>query len=111
MLNKVRSGKTLELTAPYAVNGGDFFLVGALGGVAVASIANGASGEVETSGGVFELPKATGAAWAVGDVLYWDATNKVFTKTSSGNTKAGVAYAAAISGDTTGLVKLFHTFG
>jgi predicted RecA/RadA family phage recombinase len=71
---------------------------------------SGADCEVETAG-VFTLPKATGAAWAVGDLLYYDGTAHNITKTSSGNTKIGVATAVAASGDTTGNVKLGPTVG
>jgi predicted RecA/RadA family phage recombinase len=61
------------------------------------------------AGKVINAPKATGAAWAIGDKLYWDAGNSAFTKTSSGNTLCGVAGAAAASGDATGTV-LFNSF-
>jgi hypothetical protein len=42
----------------------------------------------------------------VGEQLYWDDTNKVFNKTSSGNTWAGYAYSAAQSGDASGIILL-----
>lgn len=48
-------------------------------------------------------PAETGVAWAVGDKIYWDATNGVFTKTTTSNTLAGYVLeaklaAAAVSG-------------
>lgn len=55
------------------------------------------------------VPKATGQAWAMGDLLYWDNSAGKFTTTSSGNTKAGYALAAAASGDTTGTM-FFDSF-
>jgi predicted RecA/RadA family phage recombinase len=74
-----------------------------MGGVCVNSAALNAAVPIKRRG-VFTLPKATGASWSQGDQLYWDGTNKNFTKTSSGNTKWGVAAAAAQAGDATGSV-------
>lgn len=42
--------------------------------------------------------------WSAAAVLYWDATNKVLTTTSSGNKRVGVAIAAKTSGQTTALI-------
>ena len=80
-------------------------LVGAIGGVCVTAAASGATVPIVRKG-VFNLPKATGETWAVGDQLYWDATNKRFTKTSAGNTKWGLAAAVQASGDAFGDVLL-----
>jgi predicted RecA/RadA family phage recombinase len=57
--------------------------------------------------GVFTVPKEAPLVIAQGDLLYWDNTNSVFTKTSSGNTFAGYAYLAAISAATTVQVNLW----
>lgn len=103
MKNFVQDGKVLEVTAPAAVTSGDFVLVGSIGGVAVVSAASGTKVPV-LRGGVFTLPKETGTAWAQGDQLYWDATNKRFTKTATANTKWGVAAADAVAADATGQV-------
>jgi predicted RecA/RadA family phage recombinase len=57
--------------------------------------------------GVFVgVPKATGQAWTLGNLIYWDNTNFVFTTTASGNTLRGSIAAAAASGDTVGSVLL-----
>lgn len=105
MKNYVQDGKTVTITAmPEAVDSGEFIKVGALYGVAPAAYDNGAEGVLVRSG-VFELPKATGA-WSQGDALYWDASAKNFTKTVGSNSQIGVAFLAAESGDTTGLVAL-----
>ena len=106
MKNYIQEGKTLELTAPTGgVVSGNAYLIGALLVVAVADAA-----ETEkfngTAQGVFELAKATGQAWTEGAKLYWDNTNSRFTTTASGNTLAGVAVAAAASGDAIGTVRL-----
>jgi predicted RecA/RadA family phage recombinase len=58
-----------------------------------------------------DVPSDTGAAWAVGDVVYWDDTAKVFTKTTTSNTKAGqVTAAAKLSAATTGRIRLQPAF-
>lgn len=59
---------------------------------------------------VTRAPKASGAAWSLGDALYWDATNKVFTKTTSGNTLCGFAVEAKLSADTTSGLIEFDSF-
>jgi predicted RecA/RadA family phage recombinase len=82
--------------------------VGALFGVVQETTAIG--GEyVLVRNGVFELTKAAGAAWAVGDKLYWDDTAKAVTKTATSNTLIGAATAAAASGAVLGDVLLDGT--
>ena len=97
--NFIQDGKTLNYTAGANIVSGQFVLIGAIGGVAIADIANGATGVVRVKG-VFSVPKASGAV-TQGAKLYWDATNSVLTTTASGNTIVGVAAAAAQSGDAT----------
>lgn len=107
MKNFVQEGETLTLTAPYAVASGAMFKVGSILAVAANAAANGAAVEGMTEG-VFDLVKVGSEAWAVGDKVYWDDTNKYLTKTSAGNTLAGVATAVVGSGagETTGRVRL-----
>lgn len=106
MKNFVQPGKTLTVTSPTGgVNSGDPVLVGSIFGIAAFSAIAGADVEVTTEG-VFSLPKATGAAWAVGDPLYWDWTAKNLTKTAADNVVAGAATTAAGSADITGNVKI-----
>lgn len=106
MKNYVSPGDTLDLTAPTGgVVAGVAYLIGVIVAVANYSAAEGLIATFSRRG-VFTLPKATGQAWTEGAVLYWDNTNKVFTTTASGNTKAGAAVAAAASGDTSGKVLL-----
>lgn len=95
--NFIQEGKVLDYTAAADIASGQFVLVGAIGAVALAAIANGATGPVQVEG-VFSVPKASGAV-TQGAKLYWDAGNSVLTTTSSGNTIVGVAAAAAQSGD------------
>lgn len=106
MKNLTAKGDSVDVAAPVGgLLSGAFYLVGALGGVCART---GAQGEIVPLNryGVFTLPKATGATWTQGDQLYWDNTNKYFTKTTAGNTKWGLAAADAASGDATGSVAL-----
>lgn len=106
MKNFVAPGESVDVAAPGGgLVSGNFYLVGALGGVCARSGVQGDTISLRRFG-VFTLPKATGAVWTQGDQLYWDNTNKVFTKTTAGNTKWGVAAADAASGDATGSVAL-----
>lgn len=106
MKNYLQPGRIIDIATPVGgLVSGQFYLLGALGGVAETTQAAGETVSLCREG-VFTLPKATGETWAQGDQLYWDATNKKFTKTSSGNTKYGIANAAQVSGDTSGAVIL-----
>lgn len=109
MKNFLMEGKTLTLTAPYALTSGQGLLVGSIFGVAAADAA--ISTEVEAvTDGVFTLTKATGAAWTVGALIYWDNAARNCTTTVASNKLVGVAQAAAASGDTTGNVRLNGAF-
>ena len=102
--NFIHEGDVLNYTAGANIASGQFVLIGAIGGVAIGAIANGATGAVRVKG-VFSVPKASGAV-TQGAKLYWDATNSVLTTTASGNTIVGVAAAAAQSGDATAQILL-----
>lgn len=89
---------------------GDLVIIGAMFGISAYNTAEGAEGELNL-GGVFNLPKATGAAMAVGEAVYWDATNKLVTKTAIDNTKIGVvAVQDEVSAGTTVNVRLNDSF-
>lgn len=108
MKNYIQDGIALDLVAPAALVSGQVFKIGAIIAIAAIDAASGATlaGYVQ---GCYTVPKATGAAWAVGDTLYWDDTAKNFTKTATSNTKAGYAIAIAASGDATGIIRLVPT--
>lgn len=103
-------GNALDFTAPIGgVVAGLFYLIGNTLVFAATSAAAGAlfAGYVE---GVYEDAVATTSqAWTEGALLYWDNTNKRFTTTASGNTKAAVAAAAKASAAAVGRVKLVLT--
>jgi predicted RecA/RadA family phage recombinase len=109
MKNYIQKGDVMTVTAPAAVASGAGVLVGSIFGVAVRAAASGADIDVDVVG-VFDLPKATGAAWTQGLRLYWDDTAKNVTATASTNKLIGVAAAAALSGDTIGRVRLSGAF-
>jgi predicted RecA/RadA family phage recombinase len=107
MQNYIESGTNLTLTAPAGgVVSGIAYLIGtALFGVAATSAAAG-DDFVLRPRGVYDLPKTSALAIAVGDLLYWDNTAKELNKTAGGNTLVGVAVAAAANPSATVRAKL-----
>ena len=106
MKNYVQKGVVLTLTPSAAVASGVGNLFGAaLFGVATNDVASGVPGEFITEG-VVTIGKTSALAISVGDRLFWDATNKVVNKTSSGQQQVGVAIAAAANPSPTVLMKL-----
>lgn len=104
--NFVQPGSTITLTAPSGgVVSGTVYLIGTLLVVAQMSVAQTLPFEGKVTG-VFDLPKATGQAWTEGAKVYWDNTAKNFTTTSTSNTLAGVAVAAALTADAVGRIRL-----
>ena len=111
MKNYIQPGHTITLTAPAAVTSGSGLLVGAIFGIAAHDAASGEPVETLTVG-VIDINKVGSQAWAVGDKIYWDNTNKRTTKTATDNTLIGVALGVVGSGadETTGRVRLNGSF-
>ncbi|MHB0706019.1 DUF2190 family protein [Roseomonas mucosa] len=110
MRNYVQPGNTLTLPAPAGgVLSGDLVAIGSIVGVANGDAAAGEPMDVDVVG-VFVLSKAAALAIAVGDIVYWDATNRLVTKTASGNTKLGVAVEASPNPSATATVRLNGSF-
>ena len=109
MQNFIKEGKTITLTAPYNVNSGGGMLVGSIFAVATNTALSGTVTEGRVQG-VFSLAKNSAEAWTVGELLYWDDTNKVVTGTSTGHKLIGVAYAVAANPSSTGYVRLNGAF-
>lgn len=106
MKNFVQDGDILTLTPAADVASGVGYLFGtALFGVATGAVASGAPGEFIVEG-VVTIGKTSALAIAVGDVLYWDATNKVVNKTTSGQRAVGIAVAAAANPSSTVAMRL-----
>lgn len=99
MKNSISSGEVLDYTngTAAAIKSGDVVVISNVCGVANTDIAIGATGSVDVEG-AFSLPKAAGLAIAQGDKVYWDATNKVVTKTNT-DKPLGFAFNAALAGD------------
>jgi len=102
------SGDTIDYTPGSAVTAGDVVVVGNIVGVAESSIAASVQGSLSI-GGVWRLPKITGAITA-GQKLYWDpagdpvsgdSSSGAITATAGSLKVAGYAVAAQASGDET----------
>jgi predicted RecA/RadA family phage recombinase len=95
------------IIAPAAVAAGTCVLVGGMLYYCPEAIANGATGAGYWKNQKLKgVPKDTAAAWADGDTIYWDNTNRRFTRTAAGNTVRGFATGAQLIGATTGDIEL-----
>ena len=103
--NFVQDGKIVTVTAPAAVDSGDFVKVGSLFGVAVTDAASGAPVAIQIDG-VHELPKAAPLVINAGDPVYWDVADGNFNKTAASNWYVGVALEGAVSAATTVKIRL-----
>jgi predicted RecA/RadA family phage recombinase len=111
MKTYIQPGNTITLPAPYDVVSGNGLLVGAIFGIATYDAAAGAEVETQLTG-VVEIAKAGTQAWAVGDRVYWDDTNRQATATATDNTLIGVAVLPVGNGvgETIGRVRLNASF-
>lgn len=103
--NFVYDGEHFNYTAGGTVTNGDLVPMTDMVGLALAPATSGVVIAVRTEG-VAELTKVTGDTITQGQIVYWDNSAKKITTTSSGNTRAGKAYAAAGNGVTKVMVKL-----
>ena len=103
MNNFIKPGKIVTYTAPAGgVISGNGYVIGSLLVVATNTIAAGLPFEGATLG-IFTLPKAAGAAWTEGQLLYWDtANNNLVTAPSATARRVGCAAAAAAAADVSG---------
>ncbi|MDR1495716.1 MAG: DUF2190 family protein [Clostridiales Family XIII bacterium] len=76
-------------------------------GVAEIDIPVGEAGTVAITK-VWDVPAVSGTAFDVGDVLFWNATNKQATLTTTSNTPVGVCVAPKATGQTVARVKISH---
>jgi predicted RecA/RadA family phage recombinase len=97
--NHIRPGKTMPYTAGSDITMGTVIEFADMIGVALADIANGATGELAITE-VWELAKDDNLAISQGDQLYWDTVNDEVDKTNT-NVPCGKAYAAALQAATT----------
>ena len=83
----------ISVVAPAAIQVGEVLTSGQLIGVALTNAA--AGGDVTiTIQGICELPLKSGDTPTLGAKMYWDATNKHLTTTSTGNTLVGCSVLA-----------------
>jgi predicted RecA/RadA family phage recombinase len=107
MKNYVQEGDIVVVSAPYDRSSGQGAQVGQLFGVCTGDALSGADVALKVCG-VFDLNKIGSQAWTVGQLIYWDNTNKRCTNVATGNLLIGVAVAAVDNGagSTTGRVRL-----
>lgn len=104
----MQDGAAIDYTPGSAVVAGDVVVQNELVGIAKQDIAANALGALHLEG-VFRVPKTGGSAGethAVGQNLYWDATNQVATTTASTHKLMGKCTRARAATDTDTDVKL-----
>lgn len=107
MKNYKEKGDVLDYTNATGTDiaSGDVVIVGNLVGVAVTDIADTEAGAVNLTG-AYELTKDAPLAIAQGDELFWNVAGSKVTKTAT-DKPLGTAFVAALSADTTVVVKLY----
>jgi predicted RecA/RadA family phage recombinase len=101
-----KDNSVLYTNAGSAISSGDVVVLVNRIGVAAKDIAATTGTGTVMLEGVYELAKTTGTAYAVGDLLFWDAGAGKLTKTATANTWAGIATESASSGATVARVAL-----
>ncbi|MCO7725791.1 DUF2190 family protein [Brucella intermedia] len=98
MKNFIQPGVNLTLPAPAAIVSGEVVVIGDLHGVAAGDAESGSDFDLVTEG-VFDLPKVSTDAFAIGDSVYYDATAKLVTSDDGegDNALIGVAVTTAAS--------------
>jgi predicted RecA/RadA family phage recombinase len=109
MKNYIQAGANISVTATAAIASGEPALVGALFGVAQGAAAIGGTVTLLRTG-VFELPKTSAQAWAVGAKIYFNSGTGECTTVSSGNKLVGCAVQDAADPSATGIVLLDGVF-
>lgn len=109
MKNYVQKGENLTIPAPADVISGQGVVVGSIFGIAAETVLSGADVDLVTEG-VFEMPKVSALAIAIGEKVYFDAATKLVNKTAAGNTYIGVAITAAANPSATVNVRLNGSF-
>ena len=100
-----QAGELIDYTPTVAKNAGDVVVQSELCGQVVTDIEADAKGALRIEG-VITAPKLSTDVVAIGNVLYWDATNSRCTTTASTHNIIGKAVSVAGSGATSVDVKL-----
>lgn len=90
----------VQIAAPAALASGEMFLAGFGVWIAGAAVSSGDQISCDTAG-AFEVPCLATDTPALFAKLYFDATNKRLTTTSSGNTLCALCLRAKTNGETT----------
>jgi predicted RecA/RadA family phage recombinase len=100
MAQFVSAGEKIDYTPSAATTAGTVVVQGDVLGITMVDIAANVKGALSTEG-IWAVEKAA-VSVAIGDKLWWDATNKVVTNVKGSNTVlAGKAVSVAASGDAT----------
>lgn len=94
MRNFVQPGNAVTVPSPRDVASGEGILIDRLFGVAGTDAPSGGELVLHCEG-VYDLPKATGEAFTLGNRVYWDATDGECTTASEDNFLIGVCVEAA----------------
>ncbi|WP_407529429.1 DUF2190 family protein [Methylobacterium oryzisoli] len=109
MRNFIQPGDTLTVPAPSGgVVSGGVVVLGSIIGVATTTAAVGLPVALKTTG-VFEFPKVSAQAWAIGDKIYWDGAAGNATTSTTSTTLLGVATEVAANPSAVGRVRLRGT--
>jgi len=84
---------------------GTIFFLGELPAVTLESMRSNTQGGVAV-GAVIEGPRETGSGWTQGTVVYWDAANRRFTTTATGNRRIGVVVGGDVPASATRVLVL-----
>ncbi|GJQ28428.1 MAG: hypothetical protein HBSAPP03_03120 [Phycisphaerae bacterium] len=97
----VHEGAAIDYTPGADIPAGTVVVQGELVGTTRVDLKANQLGSLAVQG-VFDFPKATGAgsALTVGSLAYWDAANKVATKTATGNKLIGKVVRNTVDADT-----------
>lgn len=99
--NYVQPGNVLDVTVGATTASGDVVVVGAVLGVALADIANAATGPVQVTG-VFTVPKVSAAVIKMGETLTWDSSAGKFDDNLASPATGDVTGASAFAWEDAG---------
>lgn len=106
MKNFVQPADFVTIATPSGgVSSGQGVLIGALFGVATKTAFAGEKLSIMTEG-AFDLPKHSGDSFAVGDKVYFNATESTLTSTATNNKWIGVALFTAAGSAATARIRL-----
>jgi predicted RecA/RadA family phage recombinase len=100
----VCDGSTIDHRPTVDINAGDILTFGGLVGIARLDVKAGELGAFALTG-IYDIKKPTGVAYTTGTLLYWDASAKT-TSTTTSHPKLGHVVASALTDDETVRVRI-----